>query len=121
MNSQDSEIIIYQLESGAPRVEVRLKGETVWLTQKHLAELFDATKNNISIHVKNIFAEGELEERATVKEILTVQTEGDREVSRSLEYYNLDMIISLGYRINSKVATKFRQRATVRLREYICG
>lgn len=119
MTRQNSEIIIYQPEDGAPKVSVRLEGETVWLTQKQLAELFDTTQQNISLHVQNIYGDDELEKAATHKDILLVQKEGEREVSRNVDHYNLDMIISLGYRINSKVATRFRQWATVRLREYI--
>ena len=84
-----------------------------------MAELFDTTKQNISGHIQNIFDEGELDEKATVKESLTVQTEGNRTVQRKVKYYNLDMIISLGYRIKSKVATNFRKWATERLKEYM--
>ena len=118
-DSQISEIIIYEGDNGQPKIEVRMQGETVWLTQAQLAELFDTTKANISIHVKNIFEEGELTKEATVKEYLTVQIEGDREVSREIEHYNLDLIISVGYRVKSQIATQFRQWATTRLREYI--
>lgn len=114
-----NQIVIYEGDDGAPRIEVRFEGETVWLTQMQLAKLFGTTKENISIHSKNIFEEGELTKEATVKKYLTVQKEGDRDVSRDIEHYNLDMIISLGYRIRSSVATKFRQWATARLREYI--
>lgn len=114
-----NEIIIYEGDNGVPRIEVHTDGETVWLTQAQLAELFGTTKANISIHVKNIFEEGELTKDATVKEYLTVQIEGDREVSREIEHYNLDLIISIGYRVKSQVATRFRQWATARLREYI--
>ncbi len=114
-----SQIVIYKAETGETKIDVRFDGETVWLTQNALADLFQTTKNNISIHVKNIFDEGELAQNATVKEFLTVQKEGSREVSRGLEYYNLDLIISVGYRVKSSVATAFRQWATLRLREYI--
>jgi hypothetical protein len=98
---------------------VRLVDETVWLTLNQMAELFVTTKQNISLHVKNILAEGELSEAATVKEYLTVQQEGKRMVNRNLQYYNLDMIISVGYRVNSHRGTQFRIWATQRLREYI--
>ena len=118
-DKQISEIIIYEGDNGQPRIEVRIENETVWLTQTQLAELFDTTKANISIHVKNIFEERELTKEATVKEYLTVQIEGDREVSREIEHYNLDLIISVGYRVKSQIATHFRQWATTRLREYI--
>ena len=113
-----NEIIIYEGD-GVPRIEVRMEGETVWLTQAQLAELFDTTVQNISLHIINIFEEGELVREATVKEYLIVQKEGNREVSRSIEHYNLDLIISIGYRVKSRVATNFRQWATARLREYI--
>ena len=118
-DNQKSQIVIYKSPSGETKIDVRFDGETAWLTQNGLAELFQTSKNNISIHVKNIFEEGELAQNATVKEFLTVQKEGNREVSRSLEYYNLDLIISVGYRVKSSVATAFRQWATARLGEYI--
>ena len=118
-DNQKSQIVIYKSPSGETKIDVRFDGETAWLTQNGLAELFQTSKNNISIHVKNIFEEGELAKNATVKEFLTVQKEGNREVSRSLEYYNLDLIISVGYRVKSSVATAFRQWATARLGEYI--
>lgn len=114
-----SQIIIYKAENGQTKIDVRFDGETVWLTQIALAELFQTTKNNISLHVKNIFEEGELSQDATVKKFLTVQKEGIREVSRDLEYYNLDLIISVGYRVKSSIATAFRQWATAHLREYV--
>lgn len=118
-NNQKSQIIIYKSKTGETKIDVRFENETVWLTQNALAELFQTTKNNISIHVKNIFEEGELLKNATVKNYLTVQKEGGREVSRDLEYYNLDLIISVGYRVKSSIATAFRQWATAHLREYI--
>lgn len=114
-----SDLILYQTEDGKTRIEVRLQGETVWLTQKLMAELFQTTKQNISLHIQNVFDEGELSPEATVKKYLTVQTEGSRQVNRPVDFYNLDMIISVGYRIKSHVATRFRQWATQRLREYI--
>jgi len=114
-----NEILIYEGDNGQPGIEVRLQDETVWLTQVQLAELFGTTKANISIHIKNIFEEGELTKDATIKEYLTVQIEGNRKVSRSIEHYNLNLIISIGYRVKSQVATRFRQWATARLREYL--
>ena len=115
----NTEIIIYQTEDGTTKLEVRLENETVWLTQKLMAELFQTTAQNITIHLKNIYGEGELEETATCKDFLQVQLEGGRQVERKQKFYNLDAIISVGYRIKSHVATRFRQWATQRLREYI--
>lgn len=114
-----SELILYQTEDGKTRIEVKLQDETVWLTQKLMAELFQTTPQNITIHLKNIFNEGELDETATCKDFLQVQIEGGRQVERKQSFYNLDVIISVGYRIKSLVATRFRQWATQRLREYI--
>ena len=120
MNSdKNSGIIFYEGEDKSLHIKAFIKGETVWLNQTQLAELFHTTKQLISYHLKNIFDEKELAKDATVKEFLTVQNEGEREVSRNIEFYNLDVIISLGYRINSKIATAFRQWATLRLKEYI--
>jgi hypothetical protein len=113
------EIIIYQNIEGNIRIDVRLEDEIVWLTQKMMAELFQTTIPNINIHIKNVYEEGELEEGATIKEFLIVQKEGLRNVERSQLLYNLDIIISIGYRIKSKVATRFRQWATNNIREYI--
>jgi len=116
---ENSEILIYQSEDGNTKVEVRMEGESVLLTLNQLAELFQTTKQNISLHIKNIYSEAELQEAATVKEYLTVQQEGNRSVKRALDYYNLDLIISVGYRVNSLRGTQFRIWATQRLREYI--
>lgn len=116
---QQSQIVIYKSPSGETKIDVRFDGDTVWLTQNSLAELFQTTKNNISMHVKNIFEEGELSQNTTVKKFLTLQKEGVREVSRGIEYYNLDLIISVGYRVKSSTATAFRQWATARLSEYV--
>ena len=116
---QKSQIIIYQTEDGHTKIDVRLENETVWLSQKHMADLFQSSKQNISHHISSIFDEGELHPEATVKNYLTVQTEGTRNVTREIEYYNLDMIISVGYRVKSHVATRFRQWATQHIREYI--
>lgn len=119
MKNTSSQIIIYQTADGKTRVEVRFEHENVWLTQNALADLFQTTKNNISQHVNNIFQEDELDQKATVKKLLTVQKEGSREVSRNIEYYSLDLIISVGYRVKSTIATAFRQWATERLKEYV--
>ena len=119
MEGQKGEIILYQREDGAVQIDVRVEDETVWLTQQQIAELFDTTKQNVNFHIQNIFNEEELLPEATVKKSLTVQNEGTREVRRQLAYYNLDVIISVGYRIKSIIATHFRQWATQRLREYI--
>jgi len=116
--AMSGEIIIYQSADGLVKVDVKFGNESVWLTQMQLAELYGTTKQNISSHIMNVLCEGELDD-STVKKILTVRKEGNREVSREVEHYNLDMIISLGYRINSKTATAFRKWATERLHEYI--
>ena len=107
MEENKSQIIIYQTENGETKLDVRFQDETVWLTQKLMAELFQTTSQNITIHLKNIFEEGELEEDATCKDFLQVQKEGSRVVKRKQKFYNLDAIISVGYRIKSHVATKF--------------
>lgn len=119
MQENKSQIVIYQTENGETKLDVRFQDETVWLTQKMMAELFQTTSQNITIHLKNIFEEGELEESSTCKDFLQVQKEGKREVKRNQKFYNLDAIISVGYRIKSHVATKFRQWATHQLKEYI--
>jgi len=118
-NELQNQIIIYEGDDGESRVEVRFEGETAWLTQAQLVELFQSSKANISEHIKNIYTEKELLPQATVRKFRTVQKEGEREVSRDIEHYNLDLIISLGYRVKSNIATKFRIWATARLREYI--
>ena len=118
-STSDSEIILYQTEDGRTRIEVRLENETVWLTQQLMAELFQTTQQNISLHIQNIYTEGELQPEATHKDFLSVRREGSRDVQRRLDFYNLDMIISVGYRVKSSVATQFRIWATQRLREYI--
>lgn len=116
---QTSQLLIYQNEDGQIKIDVRLDWWTVWLSQKLMAELFDTSKQNISLHIQNIFEEGELQVEQTVKKYLTVQKEWEREVSRGVDFYNLDVIISVWYRIKSKIATRFRQWATQRLQEYI--
>lgn len=98
-------IIIYNSYDGNTKIEVKIENDTVWLTQQQMAELFNTSKQVVSYHIKNIYQEGELEPESTVKDFLTVQYEGERKVSRNVKYFNLDMIISLGYRIKSKIAT----------------
>jgi hypothetical protein len=115
----NSEIILYQTSNGETKIDVRLEDETVWLNQKQMADLFQTTVPNINIHLKNIFEEGELDSAATIKNSLIVRLEGNRKVNRNIDYYNLDAIISVGYRIKTHVATHFRIWATQRLREYI--
>ncbi len=119
INNENGDIIIYQTDDGLTKIDVKVQNETVWLSQQQMAELYGTTKQNISLHIKNIFDENELSENSTVKEFLTVQKEGNRDVERNVKFYNLDMIISLGYRIKSKIATNFRKWATERLKEYI--
>lgn len=114
-----SQLILYQTEDGKARLEVRFAGETVWLTLNQMAELFQRDKSVISRHIRNVFEEGELPRERTVAKFATVQQEGDREVSREVEYFNLDVIISVGYRVKSLRGTQFRIWATQRLREYI--
>jgi hypothetical protein len=115
----NSEIIIYQNPDGNIKIDVRLEEETVWLTQSQVCELFQKSKATISEHIKNVFEEGELDAHATVRKIRTVQKEGSRDVERDLEYYNLDVIIAIGYRVKSAQGTQFRIWATQRLKEYI--
>lgn len=119
MSKPNSNIIIYKSTDGGANISVKVDDEDVWLTQQLMAELFQTTKQNISLHIQNIFKENELTPEATVKKYLTVRKEGNREVSRELEHYNLDMIISVGYRVKSTIATNFRIWATQRLKEYI--
>ncbi|MHB8544546.1 MAG: virulence RhuM family protein [Leptospirales bacterium] len=120
MTNQDtSEVLIYETEDFQVAVSVRLDDETVWLTQRQMAELFGTTPENILIHLKNIYADGELEESATAKESLAVRTEGTRQVRRKIKHYNLDTIISVGYRVNSRRGVKFRQWATRTLQEHL--
>ncbi len=116
--NQENEIIIYQPDETL-KLNVRVEDESVWLTQNQMAELFKATKQNIGLHIRNIYKEGELEERATVKDYLTVQLEGGRQVQRKILFYNLDVIISVGYRVKSIRGTQFRQWANKVLKEYL--
>ena len=114
-----AQFIIFTAETGNPKIEVRIEGEMVWLTQKLMAELFDVSVPTINEHLKNIYSSQELLESSTIRKFLIVQNEGDREVSREIEHYNLDVVIAVGYRVNSKRATDFRIWATQVLREFI--
>lgn len=115
----NNQIIIYQTEDGQTQVDVRLENETVWLTQAQMAELFEKTPQNITMHIGNAYKEGELEKESTCKEYLQVQQEGKRKVSRMVKYYDLDVIISVGYRVKSKRGTQFRIWTTGILKEYM--
>lgn len=117
--NSDNPIVIYQDSKNTPAISLLLEDDTLWLTQRQIAELFGVTKQAINQHINNIFEEEELSKSSTVKFFLIVQNEGNRQVSRELEHYNLDMIISVGYRVNSKNATKFRQWASKILKEYL--
>jgi hypothetical protein len=113
------EILLYETEDGQSKIDVKMVNDTVWLTLDQMAELFQRDKSTISRHVKNIFSEGELQRESTVANFATVQTEGDRQVERTIDYYNLDVIISVGYRVKSKRGTQFRIWATKILKEYL--
>ncbi|WP_295608398.1 RhuM family protein, partial [uncultured Lamprocystis sp.] len=113
------QFLVYAVEDGRIKIDVRLADETVWLTQPLMADLFQTTQQNISQHIRNIYDEGELLPAATNNKFLSVRQEGGRAVQRNLDHYNLDMIISVGYRVKSHVATRFRIWATQRLKEYI--
>ncbi|MBS0290291.1 MAG: virulence RhuM family protein [Proteobacteria bacterium] len=119
LTDPEGEILLYQTEDGQTRIDVRLVGDDVWLTQMQMTELFQKDKRTISEHIQNVFSEGELSPGATVRNFRTVQKEGQREVSRELTYYNLDVIISVGYRVKSHRGTQFRIWATQRLKEYL--
>ena len=119
MEENKGDIVIYQSENGDTKIDVRFQDETVWLTQAQMEELFGSSHANVVEHIKNIYAEGELDEESTCRKFRQVRREGNRDVTRDVLYYNLDMIISLGYRIKSKIATQFRQWATKHLNEYI--
>jgi hypothetical protein len=114
-----SELILYQTEDGRTRIECRLDGDTLWLTQAQIADLFQTTPQNITLHLKEIFTEGELDETATCKEYLQVRQEGQRQVTRSLKHYRLEVVLAVGYRVRSHRGTQFRQWATARLSEYL--
>lgn len=113
------DIVIYQTEDGGTKIDVRFEGETVWLTQQQMAELFGSSRTNIVEHIQHIYEEGELDEASTCRKFRQVRDEGGRQVSREIPHYNLDMIISLGYRVKSRIATHFRRWATERLKEYM--
>ena len=113
------EILIYQTENGQTNIEVKIEDDTVWLTQQQMSELFQTSRTNVVEHIKHIYGEGELDEISTCRNFRQVRKEGNREVTRQIPHYNLDMIISLGYRIKSVIATRFRQWATQRLKEYM--
>lgn len=119
MNEFNNSIIIYQPHADQPAIDVRLEGETVWLSQRQMSVLFDTSSDNVGLHLKNIYAEGELLEEATTEDFSVVRQEGNRQVRRSVRHYNLDAIISVGYRVKSATATQFRIWATKRLREYL--
>jgi len=114
-----NEIIIYQTSDNQTQIDVKFENETVWLTQKQMATLFDKNVMTVNEHIKNIYNEGELDEKATIRKSLIVQQEGNREVSREVLLYNLDVIISVGYRVKSQRGTQFRIWATQRLKEYL--
>ena len=116
---EQGEIVIYQSDNGKIHIDVKMEGETVWLTQQQMTELFQTSRTNVVEHIKHIYEEQELEENSTCRNFRQVRLEGDREVKRSIPYYNLDMIISLGYRIKSITATKFRRWTSERIKEYI--
>lgn len=118
-NVNGGEIVIYQSEDGLTHIDVRIEQDTIWLTQQQMSELFQTSRTNVVEHISNIYSEGELEQNSTCREFRQVRKEGNREVARQIPHYNLDMIISLGYRIKSSVATRFRIWATERLKEYM--
>ena len=119
MQQKENKILIYQDDNGITKVNVRFSDEDVWLTQAQLAEIYDTTQENISMHIKNIYKDAELQVDRTYKDFLLVRQEGKRSVQRNIAHYNLDIIIALGYRVQSQVATRFRRWATERLHEYI--
>ena len=119
MQKNENNIIIYQDEDGVTKVSVKFSDEDIWLTQNQIAEIYKTTQENISMHIKNIYKDGELENNSTNRKFLLVQNEGNRQGKRNIEHYNLDMIIALGYRVQSQVATRFRIWATQRLHEYM--
>ncbi|MCL2777408.1 MAG: virulence RhuM family protein [Polyangiaceae bacterium] len=114
-----SELILYQTEDGRTRIECRFEGETIWLTQSLIAELFDKDVRTINEHLVNIYEEDELSREATIRKFRIVRTEGNRSVSREIEHYNLDVVLAVGYRVRSHRGTQFRQWATARLTEYL--
>ncbi len=121
MDEQRGEVVVYEAPDGRVRVDVRVERETVWLSQRQIAEIFDTSTDNVGLHLKNIFSEGELDEASTTEEYSVVQTEGRRQVQRTVRHYNLDAIISVGYRVNSKRGVQFRIWATRTLRDHLLG
>jgi hypothetical protein len=119
LDNPQSSLILYQTEDGRTRIQCRFEDETVWLTQAQMAELFQTTPQNVTLHLKAIFADGELDMAATCKDYLQVRIEGSREVSRALRHYRLEAILAVGYRVRSHRGTQFRQWATARLSEYL--
>lgn len=119
MNKKDNDIMIYEDKDGITKVRVKFIDEDIWLTQNHIASIYKTTQQNISSHIKNIYEDGELQDVSTHKNFLLVQKEGNRKVKKNIDHYNLDMIIALGYRVQSEVAVRFRIWATQRLHEYI--
>lgn len=115
----DSEILLYTSPDGEVQLDVRMQQDTMWMTQQMMAELFQTTVPNINVHIKNIYKESELQEEGTIKEFLIVRKEGSRTVRRPVNFYNLDMILSVGYRVNTRRGTQFRIWATQQLREYL--
>jgi hypothetical protein len=118
-NKNEGQIILYQTDDGKVSVDVRFEDETFWVTQKAMGELFNVESHTVTYHLQEIFKTEELEESATTRKIRVVRKEGNRNVEREIQYYNLDAIIAVGYRVNSKQATRFRQWATKTLKEYI--
>jgi len=118
-DNKNNDIVIYQTEDGITQIEVRLENENVWLTQQQMADLYQTSRTNVVEHIKHIFEEQELDEISTCRKFRQVRTEGGRQVEREIPFYNLDMIISLGYRVKSRIATNFRRWATERLKEYM--
>ena len=119
MNENDNNIIIYQAEDGTTQIEVRLENENIWLTQQQMVDLYQTSRTNVVEHIQHIYEEQELDEISTCRKFRQVRKEGNREVEREMTFYNLDMIISLGYRVKSRIATNFRRWATDRLKEYM--
>ncbi|EMB25321.1 hypothetical protein HMPREF9724_00941 [Treponema denticola SP37] len=119
IKNDNGEILIYNTEDGLTKIDVHFVDETVWLSQQQMSDLFQTSRTNVVEHIKNIYEEEELDENSTCRKFRQVRTEGNRTVTREIPFYNLDMIISLGYRVKSRIATNFRKWATERLKEYI--
>jgi hypothetical protein len=119
VNKHENNLILYQDDNGITKVSVRFSDEDLWLTEKQMAEIYDTTQQNINLHLKNIYADAELQRESTHKKFLLVRAEGARQVERAIDHYNLDMIIAIGYRVQSQIATRFRRWATQRLHEFI--